>query len=355
MDPERVVNVERFGEDGLNGKASDRGAGPSALISHQAGEAELVIFRVSGGRYALEVGNVKEILRYAGMLKVPACPNHVEGIISVRDRLLPVINLAGLLGIGHGGFDDSARVIVVDAGDFTYGILADQVSEMVRVPRERFCKPDHVVPNADTRFIRAFVHVGNGTQIVIVLNPYTLGSANEWNALRSPCPSRGESGNVMTREAGSAYQRAEQEKIVVFQLGGQEYGVTIDCVCEVNVVDEIYRLPGTPDFIEGMASLRGEIVPVLNLRRVFGMPSAGKNARTRLLVVEYKKERIGIRIDAVSEVVSVKRDVLDSVPGAPEAGNTRRFVRRIGTLDGGKRTILILDAPAVFEFAAGSY
>lgn len=326
---------------------------PYASEHVQVGEAELVMFRASGGQYALEVGNVKEILRYAGPLKVPDCPNYVEGVIPVRNRLLAVVNLAELLGTGHGRVEDSARIIVVDAGDISYGIVADKVTEVARVPRERICKPGHAFQHTDMRFIRGFVQTGHGKRVVMVLNPYALVSANELDSVCSAHPARGENGNVLINEAASKKLHLDQEQIVVFQLNGQEYGVTVDYVCEVNTVDAIYRLPGAPVFIEGMASLRGDLLTVLNLRTFFGMPSAGGSALNKLLVVEYNEERIGIMIDSVSEVVGVNRNLLESADKALNCGNKNRFVRQIGKLNGGNRTILIIDPPAVLDFIYG--
>jgi purine-binding chemotaxis protein CheW len=352
LDAENVVKFEQLKKDFMSGKASDRTESFSPS-SHHVDEVELVIFLISGEQYALDVRNVKEILRCAELLKVPNSPYYVEGVISVRNHLLAVINLAKLFGTGHCRAADSTRIIVMDAGDISYGIIVDKVSEVARVPRNLFYKPYHIVQNADMQFIREFANLNHGKQVVMVLDPYKLVSVNDLNAIHSDHLACHESGNDLIDEEMSENQCLDQEQIVAFKIDNEEYGVTIDYVCEVNNINEIYSFPGAPDFIEGMVNLRGDIIPVLNLRTFFGISLTNKSACSKLLVVEYKKERLGIMIDSVTEVVRVGRDLLETAARALEAGNKKKYIHQIGKLNEGKRTILMIDLTAILDFVFG--
>lgn len=350
LDAENVVKFERLNKDFMSGRASDC-AESFSPSSHHVDEVELVMFLISGEQYALDVRNVKEILRYAELLNVPNSPSYVEGVISVRNRLLPVINVAKLLGTGHYVVVESTRIIVVDAGDISYGMIVDKVSEVARVPRNLFYQP-HIIRNADMQFIREFAQVNDGKQVVMALDPYKLVPCNDLNAIRLENQAGGESGNIFNKEM-SRNLNLDQEQIVAFKINNEEYGIKIDFVCEVNNIDEIYSFPGAPDFIDGMVNLRGDIIPVLNLRTFFGMCATNKSSFSKLLVVEYKKERIGIIIDSVTEVIRVHRELLEKTTRALEAGNSKKYIQEIAKLNEGKRSILILDLTAVFDFAVG--
>ncbi|WP_236595783.1 chemotaxis protein CheW [Paenibacillus sp. EPM92] len=306
VDVENVVKFEQLNNDFMSGGKALERAKSFSPSTHHVDEIEWVIFLISGEQYALDVRNVKEILRCAELLKVPHSPYYVEGVISVRNHLLAVINLAKLFGTGHCGVDESTRIIVVDAGDISYGMIVDQVSEVARVPRNLVYQPNHRLLNAGMQFIREFIHVNDGKQVVMALDPYQLIPCNDLNAIRFESLADGESGNVLNKEM-SRNLHLDQEQIVAFKIDNEEYGIKIDFVCEVNNIDEIYSFPGAPDFIDGMVNLRGDIIPVLNLGTFFGISVTQKSSFSKLLVVEYQKERIGIMIDSVTEVEAYNR------------------------------------------------
>lgn len=349
LDAENVVKFEQLNKDLMSGNALDR-AESFSPGSHHVDEVELVIFLIGGEQYALDVRNVKEILRYVELINVPHSPSYVEGVISVRNHLLAVINLAKLLGTGHCGVDESTRIIVVDAGDISYGMIVDKVSEVARVPNNLFYQPHHVIPYAEMQFIREFAHINEGKQVVMALDPYKIVPCNDLKAFRFENQVCGESGNV-SNQARPRNLYLDQEQIVAFRIDNEEYGINIDFVCEVINIDEIYSFLGAPDFIDGMVNRKGDIMPVLNLRTFFGITSIRKSSK--LLVVEYQKERIGIIIDSVTEVIMVHRELLENCTGALDAGNKKKYIHEIAKLNEGQRSILIIDLAAVLDFAIG--
>ncbi len=352
LDVENVVKFEQMEQDFLSDKTSDRDKSFSPASDH-GDEAELVIFCINGEQYALHVRNVREILRYVDILKVPNSPYYVEGVVSVRNNLLAVINLAKLFGAEHHRIYETARIIVADAGDFSYGVIVDKVSEVARVPRKLFYKPFDTVKNTEKQFIREFANLNNRKKVVMVLDPRKLASLNNFHEMNLDHLTYGESQGVVINKEMPEDQFLDQEQFVVFKVDHEEYGIRIDYVCEVNSVDEIRSFPGAPDFIDGMANLREDIIPVLNLRAFFGKSVTTERAFSKLLVVEYRNERIGFMIDSVPEVVRVNRDFLEETTRALEAGNKKKFIRHIGKLNEGKRVILILDLKAVLNGVIG--
>jgi purine-binding chemotaxis protein CheW len=145
---------------------------------------------------------------------------------------------------------------------------------------------------------------------------------------------------VVTSEPSSG-----AEQFLTFVLGGEEYGVTILQVQGIQGWDRVTPIPNTPDFILGVINLRGAIVPIVDLRRRFGMPAAEFGPTTVVIVVrvayENRNERtLGLVVDAVSEVCSVGEN--DRKP-APDfgAGIKTDFVKGLATVE--NRMVILLD------------
>jgi purine-binding chemotaxis protein CheW len=134
------------------------------------------------------------------------------------------------------------------------------------------------------------------------------------------------------------------EQFLTFVLGREEYGVTILQVQGIQGWDRVTPIPGTPDFILGVINLRGAIVPVVDLRRRFGMPASEFGPTTVVIVVRVTTEGheriLGLVVDAVSDVRSVTEQERMPAPDFGAAVKTD-FVRGLATVD--ERMVILLD------------
>lgn len=137
-------------------------------------------------------------------------------------------------------------------------------------------------------------------------------------------------------------------QLVVFSLQHQtgkiELGVPIEKVQEINRLLEITRLPQYPDFVEGVVNLRGQVIPVIDLRKRFGLGGEGSTERTRIIVFDVKGCRSGIIVDEVTEVIRIHAiDPPPSVAGGVKA-NYLQGVARVA-----ERLILLIDLEEIFS------
>ncbi len=144
----------------------------------------------------------------------------------------------------------------------------------------------------------------------------------------------------------------DQQKLLSFSLGNEEYGVSIMKVKELIGMMDITPVPKTPDFIKGVINLRGKIVPVMDLRTKFGMVAQEYDERTCIMVVEVLikdvARTIGIVVDCVSEVINIDETQIDP---PPESGNTidADTILGIGKLKEGVVIILDIDKILLYE------
>ncbi len=122
-------------------------------------------------------------------------------------------------------------------------------------------------------------------------------------------------------------------KYLTFKLGNEEYGVQILKVREIIGLLDITRVPRTPDFILGVVNLRGKVIPVINLRKKFGLPDVEHTALTCIVVVDLQKVQMGLVVDEVSEVLDIKQEEIEDSPDFGASVDTG-FILGIGKVKG---------------------
>jgi len=119
----------------------------------------------------------------------------------------------------------------------------------------------------------------------------------------------------MAEEINVKQEQSEDiEQMVVFNLGQEEFGVNILKVQEINRMVEITQVPQSEHYVEGIINLRGKVIPIIDLRKKFGMPEKEYDNQTRIGVVDVGGEVVGLVVDGVSEVLRVSTSLLEDAP-----------------------------------------
>jgi purine-binding chemotaxis protein CheW len=139
--------------------------------------------------------------------------------------------------------------------------------------------------------------------------------------------------------------KAEMQ-LVVFDLTPEAYGVDIGTVREIIRVQEITHVPNAPDFVEGVINLRGKVIPVVDLRKRFGLAAHEETKDSRIVVVDIGGEDIGIRVDAVTEVLRISAD---TVAPASSIITTADSYYILGIAKLGERLIILLNLDKVLS------
>lgn len=139
-----------------------------------------------------------------------------------------------------------------------------------------------------------------------------------------------------------------EEQLVIFQLAGEAYGLDIATVHEIIPWQPVTRVPRTPPFVEGIINLRGNVIPVIDLRKRFELAPGEERSQGRIIVVEIAALVVGLVVDAVSEVLRVTRVQIEPTP-AVISGISTAFIRGVAKV--GDRLVILLDADRIL--AAG--
>lgn len=143
---------------------------------------------------------------------------------------------------------------------------------------------------------------------------------------------------VTEREAKRGESATRQ--FVGFRLEQEEYAIPITTIQEIIVMKPITRIPQVPESIEGLINLRGSVLPVVNLRRLFGMSPKEFDDETRTVIVNVGGRTLGYIVDEVTQVMRVSADQIQPPPLVVTASG-KRHIAGLARLD--DRLLIILD------------
>ncbi len=133
---------------------------------------QLVVFSLGSEEYGLPITAVQEIIRYSRPRTIPSAPSSVRGVINLRGRIIPVVDLKSRLCL-HGGDADESKIVIIEAGDVTAGLIVDDVDEVITVDEDTL----EQAPSGDVGYISAVAKVGDRLLVLLDLEAMFAGEA----------------------------------------------------------------------------------------------------------------------------------------------------------------------------------
>ena len=412
---------------------------------------QMVTFRIAKEEFAFPMESVREILRVETPKQVPDVPEYVLGVLTVRGRILPIVDLRRLLrqrslgeelagacrnlreewersleqwrnavgshaqaraGTGvtervrawigetnsssqalmealsklrglnektakqlqngaakedvaatagsvvealryfetqvEASIQEDQRIVVVDAGGFILGLVVDHVNEVLNISRKLMEPPPQIASSGLE--LSGIAKLNNGGRLIMVLDIANLVRDRKLREFHQNSAQGSQIAESATAEnkAESGRELSEMQ-LVTFLLGGEEYGVPISQIQEIDRLSKITKVPKAARFIEGVTNLRGEVIPVLDTRKRFELDGKASDDRTRIIIVELAGVKTGLIVDSVREVLSLSRKDIAAPPEAIHATGSQRFISGIGKVDAGKRMIVLLDVEKILS------
>ncbi|HBE95097.1 MAG TPA: chemotaxis protein CheW [Desulfovibrio sp.] len=135
-------------------------------------------------------------------------------------------------------------------------------------------------------------------------------------------------------------QDDELIQLVTFSIGEEEFGVDILKVQEIIRTMEITKVPRAPEFVEGVINLRGKVIPIVDLRKRFGLETRDHDKHTRIIVIEINQMIVGFVVDSVSEVLRIPANTVEPPPPVV-SGLESEYISGVGKLQ--DRLLILLD------------
>ena len=134
------------------------------------------------------------------------------------------------------------------------------------------------------------------------------------------------------------------QQLVKFHIGDEAFGIGIKQIFQIIKPQEVFKVPNTPPYIEGLINLRGKVMTVFNLRKRFNMPEKENDEDTKILIVRSNDYLLGFIVDNVTEIVRVQDEDIVETPSELKSFE-RRFLTGVAKV--GEKLILLLDPEKV--------
>jgi purine-binding chemotaxis protein CheW len=349
LDIARLADFGRARGEGAGGRAAFTVSGGEVEAAAAQEELQLVSFVCAGTEYAMPIEEVAEIVQLPpDIVRVPGAGAHVLGLMTLRERLLPLVSLRALFNEPAVGLEPSARVLVVTAPgrpELSVGLVMDSVKEVLRVPRSGVAPLPPLLAGTGARHLESICRLDGGRRLVSIISAARM---FETKLMQSALDTTTAHQEVSMTEDQDMAVAEEEEQFVIFRLAGEEYGLPIEAVQEIlRVPAELTQVPQTPDFIEGVVNLRGAVLPVVDQRRRFALAEAERNERQRIMVLGIGGARTGFIVDQVLEVLRIPRSAMQPAPHLSD--RQAGIIPRVANLAASKRMVLILEAPKLLD------
>ncbi len=286
----------------------------SAAVSNR----RLVCFLLGDQEYAVNIEQVREVTEALEVLPIPQAPVFIRGIITIRGRVLVLVDLHALFDVpGRARNEAACRHVVIEHRGYVFAIEVDTMVPLRWLPMDASLDAAPTGADAKGSYLEGIlIHEDRPVMLLdvdkIADNPHlqaALASSRD-QQLRTPFSFGGHEARGPEGDSGGA-----ERGLVCFRLGNEEYAVPIEKGQEVVAPLPVTYIPFGPPFLRGVVNLRGSILPLLDLRALLSLRSGeGPAGEGRHLVVADERGAVAIEVDAVARLRRVRPEAIEEVP-----------------------------------------
>lgn len=140
----------------------------------------------------------------------------------------------------------------------------------------------------------------------------------------------------------------EMVQLVTFELGGEKYGVDVLMVREIIRMPSITKMPNAPQHVEGIVNLRGKVIPIVSMRKRFGLMENDNNSHTRIIIIDVAGILTGFIVDSVSEVIRINGNEVQPAPSIVRSGGYGQDFFE-GVYNHGERLLVVMDVDRILS------
>lgn len=290
--------------------------------------ASFMLDRQQGLEIALQAEQVVEATPVTSPIQsLPSSVDFLEGLMHLRDDVIAVINLKKRLGLTDTSYGDDAKVAVIQLGRKQYGLLFDDIKDVLRIQSSAVEQIDRFLMD-DDGIITDLIKFDNGRRTLELLDIERLFPGG----ISVDDDNRSQNSQVADSSQGRQYS-----SYVVFSSAGQEYGVPVEEAREISFISDIDEMFKS-GVIEGALQLRGNTIPVLSGAHLLGnREKAGEtDEASRVLIMHLEELSFGVIVDQIREIILVADDEILTMPNSES-----RHVRGVYQHENGRNIMLI--------------
>jgi len=344
---ERILDSKEFGE---RARLADKGAGSGiytsgatqAVAEEVEDELPYVTFTLGSESFGINLKMVEEIIELPAITKVPDAPPYVLGVICLRDQVLPLLDFIQLLHAEPAEQPVKGdMVILLSFGRAKLGIVVDGIQEIIRIREEDILPPPQTLSEREAADLEGIVL--RSDRMVSLLKVMDIINGEDQAKIAAMSTS-------LMPDLPAEAAASHDLPLVVFRLGSEAFSLRLHEVREIIMVGNITPIPRAPSFIEGVLNLRGEVMPVIDLRERFGLPRQAVTSLSRIVITPIGGVGTGLIVDSVEEVKSVDERRLEAPPRVTAVG-ANAFIEKVARVD--QNVIFLLNVQCLLTEVEG--
>ncbi len=256
-------------------------------------EFTLLTFRLGASEFGVDIHEVQEIRGAETVTAVPNAPAFVEGVMELRGKVIPVLDLRRRFSIASDV--TNYRILLVRAGTMLVGMIVDRIGGVLRLQESVMQDiPELAATQLNKEFMRGIVKVGD--RVIFILNLGKVLMMDEASRLHEIAEEERE------KQKQETLKEEDLIQYVTFPLGNEIYGVEIVHVVEIVGLEGLTRIPYVPDFVLGVINVRGTVLWVVDIRQFFNVPKPKDTLQSCVILLTAGDKTCGLLVDGAPVV-----------------------------------------------------
>lgn len=313
LDINKIINIKNTKSLSVNAKKNNK---------KQIRKLELkkvVTVKVNNEIYGFELKKIFEIINYIEPNKVPNIQSYVKGIISERGEIIPVIDLKEILYNIESNITEKTKIVIINIDDYKLGVIVESIHRLVEVKKIK------ELPIKEKSILSGYIKTDDYSAVVLNLNSILTDEIKNLNK-------KSETINIVEK-------KKRNDKYILFNVNNEKYAIKLNLVKEINRINKITKIPKSSKYIRGIINLRGDIVPIIDLKSRFGNSKEIKITElSRILVINIENQLVGFLVDSVNKLITMDYIKFES---------NNRFIKGLGQYY--NESILLLDLNNILD------
>lgn len=317
-----------------------------------------LIFRLHGMKFGVKATSVQQIISLPELTPLEESPHYVAGVLNLRGRIVPVIDLDMRFNHPSQRYEVSDAVVVLEASGASAAVIVSEVMDMVNVSASQI---EGLPAYMREGGLRAHLLEGEAKldgEIVMLLNIDSIlegydeaekAALKEGRAVSAAlpvfCPEATPDERAVLRKRALEFAGAGQGQaapgmlpVAVVRLGGEYYGIDTAPVLEFTDVRNITPVPCTGAHIIGNMSLRGNILTVVDVRNLLNIPVSPGVELGKAVVTSIEGQMAGVGVEEIFDVMYIRETDITAAPAASES--VEKYVRGVAPYNGRMMTVI---------------
>lgn len=271
---------------------------------------KVITVKINNEIYGFELNKIFEIINYIEPSKVPNVQGYVKGIISERGEIIPVIDLREILYNTDSNITEKTKIVIINIDDYKLGVIVENIHRLVEV--EKIKK----LSSIENSILSGYIKTDDYSAVVLNLNGLLTDEIKNLN------------------KKSETIEKIEKkkDKYILFNVNNDKYAIELNLVKEINRINKMTKIPKSSKYIRGIINLRGDTVPIIDLKKRFNSEEIEITEVSRILVVNIENQLIGLLVDSVNKLIA-----MDYI----KLGSNSKFIKGLGEYN--NESILLLD------------